>query len=59
MGFVVVAVLDVGIVGGHKVRAGGLGNRRRVSFALGWRRRSGRLLGLVIGVRRCCQDHPL
>jgi len=55
-GLVVVAG---GIVVVGKVTVGGAGSMRGVFVVLGPRMRNGMLIGLVIGVRRCCRVHPL
>ncbi len=56
MGLVVVVG---GIVVVGKVTLGGAGSMRGVFVVLGPRMRNGMLIGLVIGVRRCCRVHPL
>lgn len=56
MGWVVVAG---GIVVVGKVTVGGAGSMRGVFVVLGPRMRNGMLIGLGIGVRRCCRVHPL
>ena len=57
MGLVVVVVGGIVVVG--KVTVGGAGSMRGVFVVLGPRMRNGMLIGLVIGVRRCCRVHPL